>query len=189
MSMRLCIADPPYLGRAHRWYGASGNAKSWTKRSGHAYERANGDVHSEAAAWDNPDAHRALVERLISDYDGWAIAMARDNLAEYLAWVPPETHVCVWHKPYSVPGGSRLITCWEPVLVFVPKGRRKSALGKCQRDVLTANAARGFVGAKPRAWTRWVLDMLGYDPEVDTVDDLFHGSGAVAREIAQGVIV
>jgi hypothetical protein len=31
--------------------------------------------------------------------------------------------------------------------------------------------------------------MLGYDPETDTVDDLFHGSGAVAREIAQGVLL
>jgi hypothetical protein len=30
--------------------------------------------------------------------------------------------------------------------------------------------------------------MLGYDPETDTVDDLFHGSGSVAAEIAQGVL-
>jgi hypothetical protein len=31
--------------------------------------------------------------------------------------------------------------------------------------------------------------MLGYNPEEDTVDDLFHGSGAVAAEIAQGVLI
>jgi hypothetical protein len=55
--------------------------------------------------------------------------------------------------------------------------------------VLEANVGRGFAGAKPRAWTRWVLDMLGYDPDEDTVDDLFHGSGAVAAEIAQGVLL
>lgn len=32
---------------------------------------------------------------------------------------------------------------------------------------------------KPAAWTRWVLDALGYDPAVDEVHDLFPGSGAV----------
>jgi hypothetical protein len=31
--------------------------------------------------------------------------------------------------------------------------------------------------------------MLGYDPDTDTVDDLFGGSGAVAAEIAQGVLL
>ena len=42
----------------------------------------------------------------------------------------------------------------------------------------------GFVGAKPDAWTRWVLDMLGYQPGDDEVDDLFPGSGAVAPAAA-----
>ena len=117
----------------------------------------------------------------------WAVA--RDNLAAYLQWVPADTHVSIWHKPASLPGGGRLITSWEPVLVWVPDGRRLSSPGHCVRHVLTANARGGFVGATPRQWTRWVLDMLGYDPETDTVDDLFHGSGAVANEIAQGVLL
>jgi hypothetical protein len=43
----------------------------------------------------------------------------------------------------------------------------------------------GFVGAKPPAWTRWVLDALGYDPERDEVVDLFNGSGAVAGALAE----
>ncbi len=187
--MKLCIADPPYLGRAHRWYGASGNSKSWGKQAGKEYDNANGDIHPEAHIWDSPETHHQLVKRLVSKYDGWAIAMARDNLAAYLQWVPADTHVSIWHKPASVPGGGRLITSWEPVLVWVPDGRRLSSPGQCVRDVLTANTRGGFVGAKPRQWTRWVLDMLGYDPETDTVDDLFHGSGAVANEIAQGVLL
>lgn len=33
------------------------------------------------------------------------------------------------------------------------------------------------------AWTTWVLDLLGYTPGEDTVDDLFPGSGAVAHAI------
>ena len=56
-------------------------------------------------------------------------------------------------------------------------------------DVLVAPfRASGFAGAKPRAWTRWVLEMLGYDQESDTVDDIFGGSGAVTREISQLVM-
>lgn len=47
---------------------------------------------------------------------------------------------------------------------------------------------RAFVGAKPAPWTRWVLDMLGYQSG-DTVADLFAGSGAVAAEVAQGVLL
>jgi len=46
----------------------------------------------------------------------------------------------------------------------------------------------GFVGAKPPAWTRWVLDLLGYEADSDSVDDLFPGSGSVGRELAQGVM-
>jgi hypothetical protein len=45
------------------------------------------------------------------------------------------------------------------------------------------------MGAKPQAWTRWVLDMLGYNPETDTVDDLFPGSGAIQKELNQGVLL
>lgn len=51
--------------------------------------------------------------------------------------------------------------------------------------MLVAAAPRsGFVGAKPQAWTHWVLDCLGYQPDSDMVSDLFPGSGAVAAAIA-----
>jgi hypothetical protein len=39
------------------------------------------------------------------------------------------------------------------------------------------------------AWTRWILDALGYDAEVDTVDDLFPGTGAVTAAVSQGVLL
>lgn len=80
---------------------------------------------------------------------------------------------------------------YEPVIVRIPEGRR--AAKGCTvfpRDSVTISRLNnGFPGAKPPAWTRWVLDMLGYDPETDTVDDLFKGSGSVAAEIAQGVLL
>jgi len=45
-----------------------------------------------------------------------------------------------------------------------------------------------FHGAKPPAWTRWVLDALTYDPDADEVIDLFPGSGLVAQEVAQQIL-
>ena len=183
--MRLAIADPPYLGRAHRWYGDS------TRKYRNNTERiaSSSDVHPDAHKWDEPEMHRGLVERLQQDYDGWAIAMHAENLTHYLQWVPTVTRTCVWVDPRRIPSGHRIRRVWEPVLVYVPEGRRDRVTGPPMTDVLTSGAPHTFVGAKPAAWTRWVLDMLGYDPETDTVDDLFHGSGAVANEIAQGVLL
>ena len=70
---------------------------------------------------------------------------------------------------------------WEAVILRQPDARRAYGTGHATGDVLSApHPMSGFVGAKPAAWTRWVLDMLGYQPG-DEVDDLFPGSGAVQR--------
>lgn len=186
--MKLCIADPPYLGCAVRWYGGGNNG---FRPLATGARRKAGDAHSDAAYWDTPDAHRAMVDRLISEYDGWAIALNPENLRDYLRWVPESTRVCSWLKPDAVPGGGRVSTSWEPVLMF-PARRGRPAPGMQVRDAISApvNAgAQKFPGAKPPAWTRWVLDMLGYDPDCDQVDDLFPGSGAIAEELAQGVLL
>lgn len=189
--MRLCIADPPYLPnrshgdvRASRWYAGANSQSMWSNGAASAHA----DAHPASAEWDRPDKHRELVARLVADYDGWAIAMAADSLFYYLQWVPKETRTAVWHRPNAIPGGAALICSWEPVLVMVPEGRRAHTSRPAVRDVLQVNAGSGFVGAKPRAWTRWVLDMLGYQPDTDTVDDLFHGSGAVKAELDQHTI-
>ncbi len=56
-----------------------------------------------------------------------------------------------------------------------------SGTGLVVPDVLTHSAPRqNFVGTKPPEWTRWVLDMLGYQVG-DELVDLFPGSGSVAR--------
>jgi hypothetical protein len=46
-----------------------------------------------------------------------------------------------------------------------------------------------FIGAKPAAWTRWVLDAMTYDPESDEVFDMFHGSGSVTDALSQGTLI
>lgn len=191
--MRLAIADPPYppiraahprndKPRASFWYGDA------MATSGQNVPRA--DHHTEAREWDDPARHRRLLEDLEASYDGWAIATAHDGLPVY-GELPRGARVMVWHKPNTIGTASRIKNVWEPVIIKPPASRLSSRLmGGSIPDVLTATAPRkGFAGAKPAAWTRWVLDVLGYDPEMDTVDDLFPGSGSVADAASQGVLL
>ena len=182
--MRLCIADPPYLGRS-RYY--DGRGASGYKSRGRMNIAA--DAHPDAAKWDDPQSHIDLVA-LLETYDGWVVAMSRDSLPIYLA-AAPTARVCVWHNPAAWPPGNRVHATWEPMLARIPTTRAKQGSAQYVKDVLTCVPPRqsGFIGAKPAAWTRWALDVLGYDAETDTVDDLFHGSGAVAAEVAQGVLL
>lgn len=185
--MRLAIADPPYLGRAEMFYGERAVAN--LNVGGSINQAFKADVHPEAHLWDDPASHEALVARLMDEYDGWAIAMVPSNLREYLRWVPERTRIAVWNDPRVMPTGQHPRRRWEPVLVLQPTGRRRVIDVPCPTgDVLTCPHPGGsFAGSKPAEWTRWVLDMLGYDADTDTVDDLFGGSGAVSRGIAQGV--
>jgi hypothetical protein len=187
--MKLCIADPPYLGKARMFYGEEDMAQM--NFGGRINQMYKADRHPEAHLWDDPETHKAMVDRLRADYDGWAIAMIPSSLRHYLQWVPEDIVIAVWHDPRVMPTGRHPRRRWEPVLVHRAPGRRTvNAVPVPVGDVLTApHPQAGFAGAKPAAWTRWVLDMLGYNPDEDTVDDLFHGSGAVAAEIAQGVLL
>ncbi|MEJ6490724.1 hypothetical protein PQI23_13440 [Leucobacter sp. USCH14] len=187
--MKLAIADPPYppifgerfdtaggegrltvRSRARRWYGDGTRAKT---------DSAPADFHPDAGRWDDISEHRRLMEQLLDEYDGWAIATTPDGLGAYHP-LPVSAHVAAWVRPNGMPGGGRLVSRWEPVIVFVPDARRNREQLRIP-DVLTAAAPRrGFAGAKPPEWTRWVLAMLGYAPGADTVTDVFPGSGAVS---------
>ena len=189
--MKLAIADPPYpphvterfdladgtarlvtRSRARRWYGDG------TRSSGQLVA----DFHPAAGDWDRPERHRELLEQLVRDYDGWAIATSPDGLDAYRP-IPPGCSVLAWVKPNAVPGGHRLRQTWEAVIVYVPPTRRGRERGMVPTHLIAAPPAKRFAGAKPEAWTRWVLDALGFDPALDDVDDLFPGSGAVTRVV------
>lgn len=180
--MRLIIADPPYprfvgsggsKNRASRWYG-TGQRSSTDEPS---------DRHPDAAEWDEPERHRLLVEELMRDSDGWAIATCPDGLDVYRP-LPVACRVMAWFKPNAQPGSHRILSKWEPVIVYPPEGRRSNRGGAgAVDDVLIANAPRvGFIGAKPPEWTAWVLAALSRQPG-DTVIDLFPGSGIVTAAI------
>lgn len=192
--MKLAIADPPYPPRFTERAVADGVRVTMRSRARRYYgngtrpaDETPADFHPDAGEWDDPQRHRALLESLMGDYDGWAIATTSDGLECYRP-LPLTCRVMAWVKPTAPAGSHRLRSTWEPVIVRTPDSRR-GGRGEFS-DVLIENAPRiGFPGAKPPRWTRWVLDAMGYDATSDVVDDLFPGSGSVANEVAQGVLL
>jgi len=192
--MKLCIADPPYLGRAQVWYGDKMPKSQLGKNQGGTANISGpkpADFHPQAYLWDQIETHEKLVKNLLENYDGWAIAMAHDNLRDYLPLIPKNVQIkiAIWHKPQNMPTAARVQNVYEPVLVHIPKGR-KAAKGQkvFPKDLVTISRINnGFAGAKPPEWTRWILDLLGYQ-EGDQVDDLFEGSGAVSQALNQQIL-
>lgn len=177
MTNSLAIADPPYLGRADRWYGdgrGSGRPISKGRKP---------DYHPDAAYWDHLESHLKLIEELDQQFDGWALAAHASRSHELLAHAPARARLCIWHRPNAMPGGARIVNRWEAVIVAPPADRIKAVKGLSVSDVLTeAVHPQGFLGSKPPRWTIWVLNMLGAQPG-DCVEDIFPGSGAVKRVI------
>lgn len=182
--MRLAIADPPYppllnaIGgykpRASRWYGSEFRGNN----------RRSADFHEASNEWNDPRRHKKLVEELMAGYDGWALATSPDGLEVYSP-LPRGVRIAAWIKPNGMPGSHRLRSTWEPIVVYVPAGRRRNVGRGAIDDTFTAPSPRnGFPGEKPVQWVQWVLAALSYDPATDTIADLFPGSGAVTREIA-----
>lgn len=180
--MKLAIADPPYHGRAHRYYGLGGHGGGGGNR-----RKYKADDNPEAHLWDKVETHLKLIETLNNEFEGWAIAMSSHNLSIYLSEVQTGStspyRVGAWIKPSSVPSGSRIRNGWEPVLFRIPNSRRSHAFGFKTQDYVIANPLRNnFIGSKPPAWTKWVLSVLGATKE-DEIIDLFPGSGAVSKEL------
>ena len=154
--MRFAYADPPYPGQSKRLYG------------------------------DHPDYagevdHAALIVRLRDEYpDGWALSTNAVSVQYVLGLCPGDVRVAIWHVTSQPPPGAApgWWWCWEPVIVC---GGRPGPVRTVLECGTAGNAGR-FVGAKPPAFTRWMLALLGAMPD-DTVDDLFPGSGAVTEAI------
>jgi len=163
--VKFAYADPPYLGLAAAFYG---------------------DRHPEAAVYDTPEAHQALINRMCAEYpDGWAMSLHTPSLRIILPMCPADCCVAAWVKPFaSFKKGVGVAYAWEPVIF---RGGRKRALTEqTTRDWVAENITmqRGFPGAKPRGFCIWVMDLLHVQPG-DTMDDLFPGSGAVGHAIAE----
>lgn len=156
--MRFAYADPPYLGLAEKFYG---------------------HLHAAAADYDQPDTHKALIDRLCAEYDGWAMSLHSPSLKTILPMCPDDTRVMAWVKPFcSFKPGVGVAYAWEPVLFW--GGRKRTREQMTVRDWCAVNITlqKGLTGAKPLDFVWWILDALNVQPG-DEFDDIFPGSGAV----------
>ena len=141
--MIFAYADPPYVGCGHRY--------------------------AEKAEINYP----ALRDRLMCEYsDGWALSASSPSLRYLLPLFPEGVRVMAWVKPFAVfKPNVNPAYAWEPVIVW--GGRKRTREQPTVRDWLSHNITlkKGLVGAKPRAFCLWILDVLNYQPG-DTLDDL-----------------
>lgn len=167
--MRFAYADPPYPGRARKWYGREdtyGGEVDHAKLIYGLEERRHAD---RGRAW----------PRDRSPLDGWALSTSVDALQALLPLCPASTRVCAWVKPIGASTRTRgLHNTWEPLLVV---GGRQRPPGR--RDWLLAQPARHhgeLAGRKPVAFCAWLFDCLGMIAG-DELEDLFPGTGIVSR--------
>ena len=163
--MKFAYADPPYYGMGKKLYGAH---------------------HPEAADWDEPGKHLALVAQLSADFpDGWALSCNSRDLRWLLPACPEDTRVSAWVKNWHRVRPTSVQFAWEPVIWR--GGRPLPKRNPFVRDWHLAGATmgRGLPGAKPESFNRWVVDLLGYQ-DGDELHDLFPGTGGMAACIAQG---
>ena len=158
--IRAAYADPPYLGCAKSIYGK---------------------MHKDAADYDNPDTHQQLIDRMMDEYDCWAMSLNEPSLRDILNMCPRGVRVASWVKPFAAfkKGVSRAWT-WEPVIFSFHRARKRTAEQPTWRDHIAEpiTMKRGFPGAKPDNFCFWVFDGLNLSPN-DEFHDLFPGSGAV----------
>lgn len=177
--MRFAYADPPYLG-CGKYYAAH---------------------HAEWKTWDDPETHRRLIQRLQDQFpDGWALSLRERGLQTILPMCPPAARVGCWlsERPRFAPKLA-VLRYFEPVIwvggrTYADTGSRAADYVVTKQRVLPAHKNRYsgfykdqpeiFLGIKPRAFSRWVFDLLGAR-KGDDFCDLFPGSGAVSSAWAE----
>lgn len=161
--MKFAYADPPYLGCGSRYR----------------------EHHVKADDWDFIETHQGLINQLCDKYeDGWAMSLSSTSLWEILPRCPSDCRIAAWVKPFAVfKPNVNPAYAWEPVIF---RGGRRGGRDRATiRDWLSKEVTlkKGLVGAKPAVFCEWILDLLGFDKEEDTLDDLFPGTGIMARVI------
>lgn len=161
--MKFAFADPPYYGLAVKFYG---------------------HLHPEAAVYDTLEGHQALINRLNTEFDGWAMCLHQQSLRVILPMCPADVRVLAWVKPFcSFKPTVRVAYAWEPIIV---RGGREFENRDVDtvRDWISANMTmkRGFQGAKPPKVIRWLLAVLNANPD-DEIVDMFPGSGIVSETL------
>jgi hypothetical protein len=158
--LRLAYADPPYPGRARRYY-------------------------ADHPDFDGEVDQGELIARLEASYDGWALSTSADALPDVLAHCPAGVRVGAWFRGERPTRSLRPLNAWEPVIFH--GGRAYASTIEARRlDALVGvpgvrtTETRRVVGTKPGVFCWWLFDLLGALPG-DHFTDLFPGSGGVTR--------
>jgi hypothetical protein len=154
--IRVCYADPPYIGQAKKHYSAD----------------------PQCAEVD----HGLLITTLCMDFpDGWALSLSSPSLHAILPLCPPDVRVMAWVKPFcAFKPNVNPAYAWEPVIVR--GGRKRTREQHTVRDWVATpiTLKRGLTGVKPDPFCFWLFEVLGLQPGDEFVD-MFPGSGAVTR--------
>ena len=155
--LRFAYADPPYVGRARRHYGK--------------HQDYGGEVD-----------HAALIARLESDFDGWALSASMKSLPQLMKLCPDDVLTMAWVKTNALAAGDRRHYSWEPVIMRPLRHPHDRVW--CH---LIAIPPPGYnlrhdhvIGEKPERFAHWIFDTAGLRPD-DELVDLFPGSGAIGR--------
>lgn len=152
--VRLAYADPPYVGLARRYYG-------------------------EEPTYAGEVDHAALLAQLAT-YAGFALSCSSRSIPLLSSYALDagisDVRLAIWHRhrPWSGASG------YEGVLF---RRARPSAtpdvllgVGQARRPTHPEDV----IGMKPPAFSAWLFGLMGAQPG-DVLDDLFPGSGLVAR--------
>ena len=156
--MKFAYADPPYHKMGKKLYSP---------------------LHDEASKWDDKQSHIDLVIQLCDEYpDGWALSCNPRDLNWLLPHMPDDARIGVWTKTYHQIRPTSTQFAWEPVIWRTVKKDPKRPM---IRDWISGAVTRqkGTPGAKPHYFNRWILDLLVFDHQTDTLDDLFPGSNGM----------
>ena len=130
--------------------------------------------------------HAELIARLeAGSYHGWALSTSASALPAVLALCPPGVRVASWHRGERPTRSYGPLNAWEPVIYLGGRllegeldDRRVDALAYTSRPRMTDPAR--VIGAKPAAVAYWMFRLLGARIG-DTLDDIYPGSGGIAR--------
>lgn len=155
--MRFAYADPPYPGQGRKLY--------------HCPEID----------------HRILINSLELNWpDGWALSTSSSALKSVLDLCPDDVRIAAWVKPFaSFKPGVNPAYAWEPVIWKGgrPRARAEDTVSDFLSETITLR--KGLCGAKPLAFNLWILELLGFRPGEDTLDDLFPGTGGMGQAILE----
>jgi hypothetical protein len=119
----------------------------------------------------------------LQGFDGWALSTNETALRDVLALCPAGTRIASWHRGARPGRSSSPRSSWEPVLY---RPARQDIRDDWTADSLEYVARprltdpERVIGAKPAAFCSWLFALLGARAG-DSLDDLFPGSGGIAR--------